>query len=154
MSHIFKTVCFVCYGNICRSPMAVAIMSDIIQKIPSLDQKDIKICSAGTDAMRGQVAHPNARETMKEWGLNLDHHLSSPLSGGIIEGADLIVALDNYISEDITTYYPSSVGKMCTLNITDPYGQSLEVFRRCAEGIRDSCLLKVLPLITLWQHSD
>lgn len=79
--------------------MAVAIMSDIIQKVTSSDQRGINICSAGTGAIRGQAAHPNAKETMKEWGLNLDDHLSSPLSRDIIEGADLIVALDNHVSK-------------------------------------------------------
>lgn len=154
MSHISKTVCFVCYGNICRSPMAVAIMGDIIQKVNSPNPRGIQICSAGTDAIGGQAAHPSAQETMKEWGLNLDHHVSSTLSGDIVDRADLIVALDSHVKEDIIASYPASIPKICTLDIGDPYGSSLEAYRRCAEGIRDSCRLKVLPLVTLLEQSD
>ena len=154
MPHIFKTVCFVCYGNICRSPMAVAMMKDILQKVPSLNRKHIKICSAGTGAIGGQVAHPNAQETMREWGLTLDHHVSSSLSSDIVDRADLIVALDSYVREDIIVSYPTSTRKICTLNITDPYGHSLETYRQCAQKIRDNCMLKVLPLVSLLEQSN
>jgi len=129
--------------------MAVAIMSDIVMKDPGLSQRNIEILSAGTGAIGGQAAHPNARETMREWGLILDNHVSSPLSSGIVGIADLIVALDTYVKDDIIISYPASLQKIYTLNIADPYGQSLEAYRRCAQDIRDGCISKVLPLIGL-----
>lgn len=126
-------------------------MSDIIQKDPGLKQLNIRICSAGTGAIGGQAAHPNAQETMKEWGLNLDHHVSSTLSSDVVDRADLIVALDGYVREDIISSYPTSFQKICILNITDPYGHSPETYRQCAQEIRDNCVSKVLPLVSLLQ---
>ena len=149
MANIYKTVCFVCYGNMCRSPMATAIMGDIIQNDPSLNQRNIEICSAGTGAIPGRTAHPNAQKTMKEWRLTVDHHVSSPISSDIVDRADLIVALDSYVEEDIINSYPSSLKKICTLDITDPYGDPIEAYRQCAQQIRDNCMSKVLPLVKL-----
>ena len=134
--------------------MAVAIMSDIIQKDPILSQRNIEICSAGTGAIGGQAAQPNAQETMKEWGLTLDNHVSSPLSRDIVDRADLIVALDNHVKEEIIGSYPTSFQKICTLNIADPYSYLLEAYRRCAQDIQDNCILKVLPLVHLLYQPD
>ena len=142
-----KTVCFVCYGNMCRSPMAVALMADIIQKDPGLTQSNIEICSAGTGAMRGRGAHSNAQEVMREQGLTLDHHVTSPLSKHVVDRADLIVAMDPYVREDMIAWYPESSQKTYTLDIADPYGQLVEAYRQCAQEIRDSCVSRVLPLL-------
>lgn len=123
-------------------------MTDIIQKDPILSRGDIEICSAGTATKAGHDAHPNAQKVMREQGLTLDHHVTSPLSRSIVDSADLIVAMDPYVKADIIASYPESSQKMCTLDIADPIGHPEEVYRRCAQEIRDSCLSTVLPLLT------
>lgn len=128
--------------------MAVAIMGDIILKDPILSKMNIELCSAGTGAIGGQGAHPYAQETMKEWGLNLDNHVSSPLTRDIVDRADLLVALDKYVEEEITIYYPTLSQEICTLNISDPYRFLLEAYQQCARDIRASCIKKVLPLLS------
>lgn len=154
MYNALTTICFVCYGNICRSPMAVAIMADIIQKDHILSQRNIEICSAGTGAIGGQTAHPNAKKIMKEWGLTLNNHLSLPLSRDIVDRSDLIVALDNHVKEEIIGRYSISIQKTCTLNIADPYGCILEVYRHCAQEIRENCIMKVLPSVFMLSQPD
>jgi protein-tyrosine phosphatase len=134
--------------------MAVAIMRDIIRKDPILSQRKIEICSAGTGAIGGQEAHPYAQETMKGWGLPLDDHVSSTLSRDIVDRADLIVALDNHVKEEIIGSYPASLKKIYTLNIADPYRFLLEAYQRCAQDIRDKCISKVLPLVSLLHQPD
>ena len=86
--------------------MAVAIMSNIIRNDPSLSQRNIDICSAGTGAIRGNAAHLNSQETMREWGFNIDNHRALPLNRDTVDRADLIVSLDNYVSEDIERSFP------------------------------------------------
>ena len=147
MTGVSKTVCFVCYGNLCRSPMAAAIMSDIIERDPQLSRRDIKICSAGTGAIGGHPAHHNAQETMNEWGLSLDNHVTRRLSSDIVDGSDLILTLDSYVKEDVIRSFPNSLDKMCFLNIEDPYGHSIVAYRHCAQQIRDNCISSVLPLV-------
>jgi len=127
--------------------MAAAIMSDIIEKAPELSQRDIAISSAGTGAIGGNPAHHNAQETMKEWKLSLDNHITRRLSSDIVNGSDLIVTLDSYVKEDVIRSFPNSLDKMCFLNIEDPYGHSIIAYRHCAQQIRDNCISKVLPLV-------
>lgn len=147
MTRVSKNVCFVCYGNLCRSPMASIIMRDIVERAPQLRQREIEICSAGTGAIGGHPAHHNAQETMREWGLSLDNHITRRLSGHIVDRADVIVTLDSYVKEDVIRSFPNSLDKICFLNIEDPYGHSIVAYRRCAQQIRDNCISKVLPLV-------
>ena len=61
-------VLFVCLGNICRSPMAEAIMRDLIEE-RGLTSK-IKVDSAGTSSNHvGETPHRGTREKLKEMGI-------------------------------------------------------------------------------------
>ena len=96
-------------------------MGEILRNDPGLNRREIRICSAGTGAKDGREAHPNTSETMKEWGLALDNHRATLLTGDIVDEADLIVAMDSYVEEDIVVAYPVSITKICLLNIMDPW---------------------------------
>ena len=62
-------VLFVCLGNICRSPMAEAIMRDLIEE-RGLTSK-IKVDSAGTSSNHvGEAPHRGTREKLKEMGIS------------------------------------------------------------------------------------
>ena len=128
-------VCFVCAGNICRSPMAVALMTDIIRSDPTLNRRDIEICSAGTLMTKGNPAHPYAQKAMQELGLTLDGHRSAALSPDIVARADLIVAMHTYVEEDVIAMYPESSIKTCTLEIADPIGRPEDAYGGCAQKI-------------------
>jgi len=122
-------------------------MWDVIRKDPRLSQTDLRVHSAGMAAVAGDPAHPNARKAMEERGLSLDHHVTSPLSKEAVDGAELLVALDEAVRAMMVASYPGSSQKMCVLAIADPYGYSIEAYRRCAQDILDSCMSRVLPLV-------
>src|SRR5579859_3023970 len=75
------TILFVCSGNTCRSPMAEAIARQLLaQKLSlpelELERKGISVVSAGSFAMPGARATPQAVEALKDLGADLSHHRS------------------------------------------------------------------------------
>ena len=59
----------VCVGNICRSPMAEALLRDALT-----GPEEITVKSAGLGALVGQAADKHAVELMKERGMDLIAH--------------------------------------------------------------------------------
>jgi len=63
-------VCFVCMGNICRSPQAEGIFADLVRRAGLQDR--IEIDSAGTgDWHVGSLADPRTREASLRHGIEL-----------------------------------------------------------------------------------
>lgn len=63
-------ICFVCLGNICRSPTAEAVFLDIVSKQGLTDRFEID--SAGTGGWHvGELAHPDTREAAKNHGVEI-----------------------------------------------------------------------------------
>ncbi|MFP3562076.1 low molecular weight phosphotyrosine protein phosphatase, partial [Paraburkholderia sp. SIMBA_049] len=65
-------VLVVCEGNICRSPLACAMLA---QALPG-----IGFSSAGTHALVGEGADPLVLEMARERGVSLDDHVAAPLT--------------------------------------------------------------------------
>ena len=89
----------VCLGNICRSPMAKAIL------IKKLDEKNItwvEVDSAGTsDYHSGGNADYRTLESGKKHGIDLTTHKARQFSRRDFDTFDLIYAMDNNNYSDI-----------------------------------------------------
>ena len=81
---------FVCSGNTCRSPMAEAIAR---RAAAERGWRHFAVRSAGTGAVAGSPASERARAAAERHGLSLDDHRASPLTGGSIAWADLILTM-------------------------------------------------------------
>ncbi len=70
MSRYRVAVCFVCLGNICRSPTAEGVFLALVEERGLL--KEIRIDSAGTSGWHvGEAADKRSRATARERGVDL-----------------------------------------------------------------------------------
>lgn len=146
-----KSILFVCAGNTCRSPMAEALLDCAIEASDHLYGK-YRVDSAGTFAVKGSPAAPNAIEAMREMGLNIEKHRTKQVDEELAEWADIILALDTSIYDQLEAMFPKAEEKLHTLvgfanyedgypgtrgyDIEDPFGEDEETYRECAEEIK------------------
>lgn len=130
-----KTVLFVCTANICRSPMAAALFNALAEErgLPYRAE------SAGVAALEGAGMAPYALEALAELGIRDAGHRARQLSGELLEGADLVLAMGpRHVREIERSFGPS--GKVYTLRgyagedrdgeeIPDPYGLTAHAYR-------------------------
>jgi protein-tyrosine-phosphatase len=87
------SILFVCSANICRSPMAEAILKRLVSQRSDTDLWHIE--SAGTWAIRGYPAAEFSQYVMKSMGLDISSHQSKPVSLELIKRFDLILTMEN-----------------------------------------------------------
>jgi protein-tyrosine-phosphatase len=140
-----KTVLFVCYGNICRSPIAEGFLNKLLEK--NSKPVEVKVVSAGLNAYGGPPT-PEAVETMREEGIDISGIESKQLTEELIEEADLILTMKKHYRDDVLSRYPKAKHKVFTLkefagetenlDIEDPYGEGVKAYKTCAREIRQS----------------
>ncbi|MBE0490322.1 MAG: low molecular weight phosphotyrosine protein phosphatase [Halomonas sp.] len=127
---MFQHILVVCTGNICRSPVAEAMLR---RSMP-----DKQLSSAGLGALVGHGVEPTARALVEAEGLDVSGHQARQLTVDMLHSADLILVMSNGQRRAIADLAPEALGKTMTLGkwleagkgkeIPDPYRKSREVF--------------------------
>ena len=92
-SSLFR-ICFVCSGNICRSPMAETVFTDLVTKA-GLDDR-IGVMSAGTgDWHVGETADTRTMGALADHGYDGSGHRARQFEPDWFSHLDLVVALDH-----------------------------------------------------------
>lgn len=122
-------IIFVCTGNTCRSPMAEGLFKALLSK---WGVGGVEVGSAGLAAFPGAPVSDKSVTVMEEVGIDISAHRASPLSPEMLN-ADRIITMTAGQREAMSSL-PVAVDAM-PVEIPDPYGGSLEEYRRCRDTI-------------------
>ncbi|MCE9664979.1 low molecular weight phosphotyrosine protein phosphatase [Halomonas sp. M5N1S17] len=137
---MFQRILLVCIGNICRSPVAEAMLRT---RLPERE-----FSSAGLGALVGRGADPTARALAETEGFDVSQHQARQLTPAILQGADLILVMSDGQRRAVADIEPAAMGKTMLLGrwldggkgreIPDPYGKSREAFEHAHQLIKDA----------------
>lgn len=122
----FENILVVCVGNICRSPMAEALLK---HRFP---EKNID--SAGVGALVGHGADPAAIKIMEKQNIDITDHIAKQIDESLALKADLIFTMSDSQNKWIEERWPFCRGKTFKLghwsdnDIADPYKHELRAF--------------------------
>ena len=138
---MIRQVLFVCTGNICRSPLAAAMLR---RALDERDLRDVEVTSAGTGAWDGAPASEGAYLVGLESGLDLSGHRARLLTREVVEASDLILTMarhhrarvDELGGEGRVFVFGEYGGKQSDeAEVSDPFGGDLDVYRETLEQL-------------------
>lgn len=135
---MFNKILVVCHGNICRSPLAEAMLKAALPHC--------RVESAGLHALVGHPADANTLAVATPEGFALGAHKGRQVNSEMLNDADLILVMSQSQRATIGEKMPAALGKTMLLGhwlpkqqeIPDPHGKSREVFLHVHEQIRQA----------------
>ncbi len=147
-------ILLICTGNTCRSAMAEGILKKLISDNQANDK--LNVLSAGISVFSPGSASENAILALNDMQIDISAHTSTQLTEEMIDDADVILTMTNSHKQIIQNVCDDIKGKIYTLmgfaygtdaDISDPYGQDLEIYKKCAAEIYDA-LKTAYPKLT------
>lgn len=129
---MFTSVLTVCTGNVCRSPMAAAVLADRLarRRVPAV------VGSAGLRALVGEPAAPEAQALLAERGLDLSGHRGRQLTAALVAQHELVLVMDAAQERAVRALAPGAVGRVHRLgrlggfDVPDPYRRERRAFEQ------------------------
>ncbi|REG50341.1 protein-tyrosine phosphatase [Paraburkholderia sp. BL6669N2] len=149
---MISNVLTVCHGNLCRSPMAAALLQ---HRLP-----DVHVRSAGLAAVSGQRAETKAIAALSEIDIDIRAHRAMQLTREIANEAQLILTMTATQKRSVESLYPLMRGRVFSIrdfdnsDIDDPMGLSITAFRICRDALVDGVDHWVRKLAKLTERSN
>ncbi len=145
---MIKSILVVCEGNICRSPVAEALLAK------ALEGRDVQVCSAGIRALVGHGMEKTAQEVLlRENGIDFTTHKARQADAEMLRKADLILTMEEFHSRSVESIAPEVRGKVFLIGkwlsnqeVPDPYRLSKEMFQN-VHILLTRCVNSWLPYI-------
>jgi protein-tyrosine-phosphatase len=142
----------VCTANICRSPMAAALLQHALSAEPA-PLGALKVISAGVVARRGDPVSANSVAALKKVGLDISGHRSQPVTQEMLDRALAVLcmteshrAMIHVQAEPLPRhlhlfreFMPGAVDR----EIGDPFGGPLALY----EAVRDEMVESIPSLV-------
>ena len=130
----------ICTANICRSPVAAALLRD---RLRQRGLTDWTVGSAGTWAMAARPASRYSVEVMGRHGYNIADHRAAMVDESQLREADLALTMEDGHAEALRAEFPAQAHKVFMLtemigrnyNIPDPYGGPPGEYQRMYETL-------------------
>lgn len=112
-----KSVLFVCYGNICRSPMAEYIFKYITNNKYKVSSRATSLEEIGNDM------YYKVKEKLKEKNIPFDNHVAKKITKEDYDNYDLIVCFDSKNYKDLKTMFKNDnkIRKIKDEDVEDPW---------------------------------
>lgn len=138
-----KRILVVCTGNICRTPMAKALLQREVEQAGLSEQ--VVVDSAGVYAVVGGRASRGSVNAMAERGLDITDHRGKQLDFRLMDEADLILVMEESHRRSIFMSWPQALRKTFLLSemvgdhadVEDPYGMAQVEYDKTAVIIED-----------------
>ncbi|KXS18207.1 LMWPc-domain-containing protein [Gonapodya prolifera JEL478] len=121
------SVLFLCLGNICRSPMAEAVFTDVVQKRGLADRFRIDSCGTGGYHI-GEAPDSRSTATCNKHGVKVNHK-ARRLSNQDYSQFDWILCMDEHNLRDAESRRPAGDAakraKLSLFGAFDPQGRRI-----------------------------
>ncbi|HET6656085.1 MAG TPA: low molecular weight protein-tyrosine-phosphatase [Gammaproteobacteria bacterium] len=133
---MISSALMICTGNICRSPIAEALLRAHAEKAG----RKLEVASAGVAALVGKPADAEAVALMAERNVDITNHRAQQITMPLARHYELILVMEASQKAYLEERWPSLRGRIHALcgaaeDVPDPYGQPRQAFEHSLEYI-------------------
>lgn len=136
------TVLVLCWGNICRSPMAERYLR---KRLAETGREDVTVRSAGFVEQDSRRSPDSAVAVASEHGIDLSEHRAQRVTREMVAESDVIFVMDVWNYHDVLHEFPDAADRVYFLaderedgfEIRDPHHRGVERFETAYGTIAD-----------------
>ena len=133
-------ILFVCYGNICRSPMGEFVMKDLVAKAGRSAEFEIASAAVSREEI-GNPVYPPARRELQKHGIRCDGHAAHQITRRELEYYDRIYYMDGSNARYLRRLFGNDADKCQPLlprDVADPWytGDFTQTWNDILEGCK------------------